>query len=292
MAKSETWRALDRLDRRCVRLCRKEHWLGEKTSKPNFRLLYSSVESYERSNGVAIIGINPAGGPNVADIDDRRRPFRDPGYSAYLDDEWIGSSPQGQHPLQRVIQELAMILTGATPAEAKAVRDDRQSTPEERIGNDATTLLRNAASGNIIPFRGSKLSAVPCPLRERGEEIGWQVLRSIRPTPRVIVTLANGTNELPWRALLDRSGATTRDAEHDEVIREGRGGRRYRDVKLRGGPLRGALVIGLPAVMRDKGNAASETEKMFTFVERHLTKHRIRWSKNRIRVAKRRTKAS
>ena len=92
---------LEELNRECEALCATEGWVGPATRTPNFRLLYSSVESHEAGNGLAILGINPAGRPEVADTEVTDRPFREPGYSAYLDDDWLGSRGRGQDPLQR-----------------------------------------------------------------------------------------------------------------------------------------------------------------------------------------------
>lgn len=255
---------LEALNAECEALCAEAGWTGIATNNPNFRLLYSSVESYEAGNGIAVIGMNPAGGREVADIDDRDRPFREAGYSAYLDDQWLGSSRRGQDPLQRVIQELAMVLTGTPPTEAMAARNDQRSAPEERIGAKATDLLRNAPSGNIIPFRGSKLDEVPHMLRQHGETIGWRLLSLMRPKPAVIVTLANGVRELPWSVILKNSSQPLR-SDQEAWIHEGLK-RKYREVRIARGPLEGALVVGLPAVVRDRGRNAQVTEAMFRVV--------------------------
>ena len=255
---------LKELNRECEALCATEGWVGPATRTPNFRLLYSSVGSYEAGNGLAILGINPAGRPEVADTEVTDRPFREPGYSAYLDDDWLGSRGRGQDPLQRVVQELAMILTGATPTEAMAARADEHSAPEQRIGVTAAGLLRGAASGNIIPFRGSKLDEVPERLRDRGEEIGWELLCIARPTPRVIVTLANGVRDLPWRTILGNSGQPLR-SDYEEWIHKGLK-RKYREVRLRKGPFGGATLIGLPAVVRDRGRNRNVVREMLRIV--------------------------
>jgi len=96
---------LEALSGECVSLCGEGGWLGE-TGTPNYRLLYSSVESFEQGSGFAIVGMNPAGGPGNAHTDDVDRPFRDPGYSAYLDDNW--GAEAGAARLQRVIQAIEL----------------------------------------------------------------------------------------------------------------------------------------------------------------------------------------
>ena len=64
---------LEALTEECVSLCEEEGWLGFETGRPNFRLLYSSVESFEYGSGFAIVGMNPAGGPRDADTGDADR---------------------------------------------------------------------------------------------------------------------------------------------------------------------------------------------------------------------------
>lgn len=205
----ETRLQLKALTEDCVALCEAEDWLGLETKRPNYRLLYSSVESFEYGSGFAIVGMNPAGDARDADTGDADRPFLDLGYSAYLDDHWRGVEV-GAARLQRVIQALAMIFVGASPAEAMAAIDDPPSRPEQRIGPKAITFLRSTPSMNIIPFRGSRLADVPLNLRERGEEIGWRLLCLARPRLRCIVTLANQVDGLPWRTILKGSGQRRR----------------------------------------------------------------------------------
>ncbi len=165
---------LEALSGECVSLCQEEGWLGLETGTPNYRLLYSSVESFEQGSGFAIVGMNPAGGPRDADADDADRPFRDPRYSAYLDDRW--GAEVGAARLQRVIQAIAMVFVGASASEAMGAIEDPTPRPVGRLSPKAIAFLRNTPSMNIIPFRGSKLADVPLTLRERGEEIGWRLL--------------------------------------------------------------------------------------------------------------------
>lgn len=146
--------------------------------RPNFRLLYSSVESFEQGSGFAIVGMNPAGGPRDARAGHVDRPFRDPGYSAYLDDRW--GAEAGAARLQRVIQAIAMIFVGASPSEAMAAIDDPTPGLEQRIGPEAVSFLRKTPSMNMVPFRGSRLSDVPPALqsevrRSVGDCFAWLV---------------------------------------------------------------------------------------------------------------------
>ena len=262
---------LERLERRSVRLCKQESWLGKNTSKPNFRLLYSSVESYEAGSGFAILGINPAGDNVVADSDARRRGFREPGYSAYLDDTWVGSSKRGQDSLQREVQALAMILCGAKVDEALDAKNDLGAEPEERVGREAAALLRSTPSGNIIPFRCSKLAEVPIRLRVKGPQIGWDSLCLARPELRVIVTLANTVNDFPWRTLLKKGGQRPGSYYEKPVHKKLR--RTYREVELDRGPLEGVLVIGLPAVVYHRGNVPDLSKNMFKELAKRVREH-------------------
>lgn len=260
---------LKALSQECESLCERAAWLGYETTRPNFRLLYSSVESYERGNGFAVLGLNPAGDGRDADTDDLERPFQDPGYSAYLDDEWRQRGT-GAAPLQRVVQALAMVFVGATPREAMAAIDDPRPMPEKRIGEKAVAFLRNTASLNIIPFRDSNVGKVPPSLREQGEQMGWQLLCLARPRLRYIVALVNQVGQPPWSTILRNSGQPRKPDYEETIHRDLR--RTYREVKLVQGPFAGALLIGLPAVVRDKGRA-DVTKQLLEVVRRRLGHH-------------------
>ena len=263
-------RKLTELSKECEARCQETNWVGINPQDPNFRLLYSSVESYEAGNKIAILGMNPAGGPEHAKPDDLIRPFREPGYSAYLDDSW-GYDDLGQSPLQRVVQGLAMILSGASPSDGLAALDGH-TRPNMRINDDATALLRNSPSGNIIPFRSSKLTELPSGLTEHGERIGWQLLSLVRPKPRVIITLANGLRDPPWCTILKNSAQPLK-ADFEEWTHKGMR-RKYREVRLVKGPLLGALIIGLPAVVRDKGRL-DVTKPMFDVLAQRIRHHAL-----------------
>lgn len=260
---SEIREELADLSAECEAMCKGEGWVGPNSGKPNFHLLYSSAESYESGNGVAIFGLHPGGGLDYADTDDHDRPFQCPGYSAYLDDARPSS---GESQLQRVVQALAMISTGATAVEAMASMSNVHLSLEERIGVDAIAMLRNAPSGNVIPFRGSSLNNIPYQLREPGERIGRRLLCLAQPKPRLIVALATQA----WDMILKNSGQPRR-AEHDEWIHRGMK-RKYKEVRLARGPLNGALLIALPGVVRDTGRA-DVTIPMFDVVARRLRHH-------------------
>ena len=251
------------LSAQCEAMCKKVGWVGPNTGKPNFHLLYSSVESYESGNGFSIFGLHPGGGPDYADNDDHDRPFQCPGYSAYLDD---ARPDPGESQLQRVVQALAMIFTGSTPCDAMAAMNNVHLSLEERIGADAIAMLRNAPSGNITPFRGSSLSRIPPQLRDPGERIGRRLLCLAQPKPRLIVTLATQA----WDMILKNSGQP-RKADHDEWIHRGMK-RKYKEVRLTQGPLNGSLLISLPGVVRDRGRA-DVTKPLFDVVARRL-RHR------------------
>lgn len=262
-------RRLRSLSEECESLCAEEGWLGHGNRNPNYRLLYSSVESYESGSGVAIVGMNPAGDGRDADAGHAERPFRDPGYSAYLDDRWRDKEA-GSAPLQRVIQGLAAILVGASPSEAMAVVESPESAPAERLPSDASALLRNTPSMNIIPFRASNLPDVPPLLREGGERIGWRLLGLARPRPGCIITLANQVSKPPWRTILQHSGQP-RKPDYEKTINKNLR-RTYREVRLVRGPLKGALLVGLPAVVRDKARA-DVTKPLFETLGRRLEFH-------------------
>lgn len=267
---------LEALQEECESLCRRTSWLGYETSRPNFKLLYSSVESYECGSGFAVLGLNPAGDGKDANTDDLERPFRDPGYSAYLDDKWRKSST-GEASLQRVVQALAMVIVGATPREAMEAIHDRRPVPEERIGEKAVAFLRNTACLNIIPFRESNITRLPHCLREPSEQIGWRLLCLAQPRLRCIISLVNRVDKPPWKTILKNSGQR-REPDHEESINSELH-RNYREVELVQGPFVGSLLIGLPAVVRDKGRA-DVTKPLLDVVARRLGHHGLLYEKD------------
>ena len=237
------------LSMECEELCVSTEFVGPETGQANFRLIYTSPETYEESNRFAIIGENPGGDLSDADTDDPNRPFWEKGYSAYLDDDWRGRG-RGQSPFQRAVQGAAMVATGASPTKAIAVMRQQGFKPESRIGTEATTFLRHTPSLNIIPFRHSNMDQLNGILRERGAQIGWELLCLIRPRPRYIITLANQVSGPIWGTILSKSGQP-KGADYEEWInRNAR--RKYREVTLTQGPLKGAVLLGLPAVVYDK----------------------------------------
>ncbi len=270
---------LKALHEECESLCRRAKWLGHETSRPNFRLLYSSIESYECGSGFAVLGLNPAGDGKDADTDDLERPFRDPGYSAYLDDKWR-KSDTGEASLQRVVQALAMVIVGATPREAmeamEAIRDPRL-VPEEHIGEKAVAFLRNTVCLNIIPFRESNITRLPHCLREQGEQIGWRLLCLAQPRLRCIISLVNQVEGPPWKTILKNS-RQRRKPDYEEPINSELH-RNYREVELVQGPLAGSLIIGLPAVVRDKGRA-DVTKPLLDVVKARLGHHGLIYGKD------------
>ena len=264
---------LEALNAECEALCAEVGWTGMATDNPNFRLLYSSVESYEGGSGIAIIGMNPAGGREVADSDDRNRPFREASYSAYLNDRWNDRRSKvlqgvGQDNLQKEIQSLAMILCGSSTAEAMKAKDTKGGL-YERISREAIDLLYASPSGNIIPFRSSKLEQLPHNLRAKGEDIGWKLLCLAKP--HTIITLINGPDRIPWRTIITKSDQRKKidyEVWVDKNLR-----RKYREVRLVNGPLSGTLVIGLPAVVYHRGDNNELSAKMFEVLAKRVHHH-------------------
>ena len=241
---------LESLSDECETLCRCDKFVGPNTGNPNFRLIYTGVGTYEQGNGYAIVGLNPAGDETDADTDDPNRPFREKGYSAYLDDDWRGAG-EGQDAFQRRVQGIAMIMTGATPSEAVSAIKNPKATPMARIGSNATEFLRNTPSSNIVPFRHSRQAKVPPKLWNRGQQIGWELLCLAQPKPNYILTLANSIDapKYPiWRTILSNSGQQG-IPDFEAVVNQG-AKRMYRELRLTQGPLAGATLIGLPAVVR------------------------------------------
>ena len=260
---------LTALSAECEELCTRTGFVGPNTGSPNFRLIYSSVETYESSNRFVIIGENPGGSQNDADGDDRSRPFKETRYSAYLDDNWRGAG-RGQSAFQRAVQGVAMVVTGTTPTGVMAAIGQERLKPEDRIGAEATSFLRSTPSLNIIPFRHSDLNEIEHRLQERGAQIGWELLCLMRPRPSYIITLANQIGGPIWSTILDRS-SQPKKSDYEEWINSG-AKRKYREVALTGGPLSGAVLLGLPAVVYDKIRH-DVTPSMLEILRRRLQYH-------------------
>ena len=75
--------------------------------------------------------------------------------------------------------------------------------------------------------------------------VGKRLLCLVSPTPEYVITLAVDV----WESVHKLNGSPRR-IHRETVNKEMR--RTYRDVELTDGPLKGALLVGLPAVVRDK----------------------------------------
>ena len=171
---------LEALDQECAELCRRYDHLSP-DGIPNFRLLYSTAETFDTPGSVMFFGTNPGGDRTRAREAHRRLPFRQPNWSAYLDEDWNG------HALQTAAREIAGLL--ADPGES---------------GED---VLRRSPSGNLVPFRSENgVSELPTTLRD--VRFGIRLIRLARP--RALILFAS--NQSHWRQLmeaLDRSPEPT-----------------------------------------------------------------------------------
>ena len=242
------------LSKECETKCKRHRWVS-KDRTPSFHLLYSSVETYETGNGLVVLGLNPSGGLDDANPEKHDRPFQGAGYNAYIDDDNSGYG-RGQSPFQRTVQSLAMVLSGADPSEAMKTMNNSGLSPEERMGVDATVLLKNAPSGNIIPFYGS-LSEMSKKrnLVGDGERIGWQMLCLVQPRPRLIIALSNALTRSPWQAILSKSSLPRKvdNPDYEDWIHSSLK-LKYREAEITRGELRGALLIGLGGFARHYKN--------------------------------------
>ena len=263
------------LSEECATECKRAGFVGPETGEPNFRLIYTSVRTFEQGNGFVIIGLNPAGSKADADTDDRDRPFREEAYSAYLDDDWQGRG-LGQSEFQRAVQGIAMVMTGATPSQAISAMKSSTPVVEDRIGVNATAFLRSSLSLNIIPFRHTYLWKVPPRLRRRGPGIGWELLCLIEPKPSYIIALANTVGAGIWKTIRDNSEGALEQIHQERVFKGYIGGeektRNYREGRVGKGPLKGAMLIGLPAVVHDKQDAWDKvTAPLFEILSSRLS---------------------
>ena len=262
------------LSEECEALCRRNQFVGPQTGQPNFRLIYTSVDTYEQGNDFVIIGLNPGGSQADADADERDRPFQEIGYSAYLDDNFQNKGVGGSD-FQRSIQGIAMIMTGSSPSQAISAMKSPTPSVEDRIGANATTFLRSTPSLNIIPFRHSYLKKVPLQLRRRGAEIGWELLCLMMPKPKYIITLTNDVNAEIWKTIRDNSEGSLKMTCQERVFKGYIGSRpktrNYREGRVMKGPLKAATLIGLPAVVHDKQDAWDKvTAPLFEVLSQRL----------------------
>ena len=181
MAQSSTRLELERLNRGCAQFCREYRgnpkWtpFGDPANRrhANFRLLYSSPETFETPGGVMILGTNPGGDHRAAKEHKAGLPFwkRRPGrlpYSAYLDDVW-GGAARGRGPIQCAVQSVAEIISG---------RAER-----------AELLLRSSPTGNLIPFRSKGLTDLPSAVADEGLKYGERLIEIAQP--RVLILIAS-----------------------------------------------------------------------------------------------------
>ena len=86
-----------------------------------------------------------------------------------------------------------------------------------------------------------------------------ELLCLIEPKPRYIITLANRVDAEIWKTIYDNSEGALEKTYEEHVFSGYIGGkkkpRNYREGKVEKGPLKGAMLIGLPAVVHDKQDA-------------------------------------
>lgn len=173
---------LETLNEECKEFCLDEsNWGGSRwkgvgpKGTPNFRLLYSSPETFEQQHGVMLLGTNPGGDDSNAERYHPDVPFLSPTYSSYLDDSW-GDFETGQHPMQVAARAVARTVAGNRPR--------------------ADQLLRNSPTGNLIPFRSEKSTDLPELAVDYGLDFGWQTIAIAQP--RVLILLASNSDRWEW----------------------------------------------------------------------------------------------
>ena len=186
---------LKELDRECAELCRRHDHLSP-DGIPNFRLLYSSVETFETSESVMFLGTNPGGDCRQASQAHRWLPFQQQNWSAYLDEDWNG------HALQIAAREVARLFADH--------------------GESGEDVLRRSPSGNLVPFRSRKgVSKLPWALRDLS--FGIRLIQLARPRALIIFASNQGHWQQLMKALdrplrptwcnrLDASGFTFRES--------------------------------------------------------------------------------
>jgi len=179
---------LRQLQEKCEAFCLDERnwdgkWRGRSPKgRANFRLIYSSPNTFESPSQIMILGTNPGGYPRDADLNDAWLPFIAPKYSAYLEERW-GSYDKGHHPIQKAVFAVAAALSG------------------NRV--KGRELLYNTPTGNLIPFRSSRYPGeLSDRLREKGLEYGLRLLEIARPRMLVLIS---SRKEL-WERVMEAVG--------------------------------------------------------------------------------------
>ena len=147
---------LEELGQECAELCRRHAHLSP-DGIPNFRLLYSSAETFETPGSVMFFGTNPGGDCWQASQAHRWLPFQQQNWSAYLDEDWNG------HALQTAVKEIADLFA--------------------HHGESGKDVLRRSPAGNLVPFRSRKgVSELPRALRDLS--FGVRLVRLASPRTR------------------------------------------------------------------------------------------------------------
>jgi hypothetical protein len=211
-----------RFDRRARELLNEAKGRGEPVygSKP----WYCSASIIESGAKVVFIGANPGGGPQSED-DDRRlgyltRPYNDPQYNAWLDDEhWEDG---GQHQ-GRTIEAFDVLF-----------------------GSEGLDILRGAACFNVVPLRTVGVDKLVHATWDKG--VDWTIAVLEHVAPNVVVCNGNGSSgRSAWNVFVDPRFAITA-IEETQVF----GTYRLKRGRIARGKLAGAEVIGLPHLARMK----------------------------------------
>ena len=228
---------LEALDKTCQRLCGKydgrNGWRGfGRNGTPNYRLLYASATAFNNPGGVMFLGTNPGGSHEDADPGHHSRPFsKSEDYSAYLDESWGCWGHPGEkncYPLQTAALCVAGKIVGGRDAEDP--------------GRDAEDLLRRSQAGNLIPFRSETPDALPCGLRERGLEIGWELINIAKP--RLLVLFASNKKRWGWLMQQMRHNGPAPQCQEHRITKTFI----LREARLEGRPELPAYVFALPAL--------------------------------------------
>ena len=262
MAKSVRER-LKKLAEGCERRCEHVGWVGPRTGKPNYRLLYSHTSTYRpgAGTGLMFLGTNPGGSLSVADVDDPWRPFgKERNYCAYLDDTWW------QHPIQQTVLDLATELTNETNLSGEA-------------------LLRQTPCGNLNPFRSERYGSLHRDLKPEGLRIGFEIIEIARP--RVLILLSS--NKLIWNKLMAELAHRPKPdwCKNLRPGKDGGPGARYyfREAVIRGMSPRPEFVWALPGM-----NKSTADREPISLLLKRMRRRRVQVADDGIRVRRRRSR--
>ena len=194
---------------------------------------YSAARLFDAPVERVFVSINP-GGATANDQRDRKRPFEDSDYNAWLDEDWSGPRSKGPEHQRRV----RMVF-------------------KSLYGTDGENVLRATPCFPVAPFRTPSFRDLPKAAWDSA--VDWFILVIENLEPRVIICNGNGEGlSSPWGVLRDIYTITNirkTPLAGTLFLKEG---------AVTGGKLRGAKILAFPhltGAIRNPDRLYEELEK-------------------------------